>query len=564
MKPPRYLSSYQHRDTQEFVTDVLVIGSGIAGLVAAIEASRHCDVTLLTKARITESNTKWAQGGIAVVWSNNDGVESHVADTVEAGDGLCDLETVELVVREGPRRFQSLLEWGCQFDKHKNGRIALTREGGHSHRRIIHAQGDSTGREIERCLVERAREIENIRVLEDVFVIDLITRGNTCYGAIAAERTSGRKSLYWASATVLASGGTGQIYRETTNPAVATGDGHAMAYRAGATMRDMEFMQFHPTTLYIAGLGRKLISEAVRGEGAYLRDRNGERFMVGIHPRAELAPRDVVSRAILERMVATNDTNAYLDLTHQNPLQVKKRFPGIVGVCEAFGIDVGKDWIPVSPGAHYMLGGVKVNEAGETSVRRLFAAGEVASTALHGANRLASNSLLEGLVFGFRSGENAGRLAKRSTLRRIRLESDGEAERTSTQVQIDMNDMFNSIKAVMWRQAGIVRTEEGLAEAAEKIRFWGNFLFRQKATTPTAWELCNMLTVSFLVIQSAQTRQETRGVHCREKFPDRDDDNWRCHVLVKNGQVRTEPVTHERKTKRRRASAASRVRPNKR
>ncbi|MEQ8764342.1 MAG: L-aspartate oxidase [Planctomycetota bacterium] len=559
MKSPRYLSSFEHRETQEFVTDVLVIGSGIAGLVAAIEASRHCDVTLLTKASLTESNTRWAQGGIAVAWNDSEGFESHIADTLTAGDGLCDEDIVRMVVEEGPSHFQKLLDWGGQFDRHKNGRLALTREGGHSQRRIIHAQGDATGHEIERCLAEHILSIENIRVLDNVFVIDLITQGNTCYGAVAFDNSSRRKSLYWASATILASGGTGQIYRETTNPAVATGDGHAMAYRAGAVMRDMEFMQFHPTTLYIAGLGRKLISEAVRGEGALLRDRNGERFMVDIHPLAELAPRDVVSRAILERMVATNDTNAYLDLTHQNPKEVKKRFPGIVGVCEAFGIDVGKDWIPVSPGAHYMLGGVRVNRESETSVRRLYAAGEVTSSGLHGANRLASNSLLEGLVFGVRSGENAGKLAKRSSIKRIRLEDEKREESGGIRVPIDMNDMFNSIKSVMWRHAGIVRTEEGLAEAAEKIEFWGQYLFRHQSSGPVSWELSNMLIVSHLVIQSAMARQETRGVHCRERYPERDDTHWQRHVVVRNGVLRTEvngSVRRKSKKKSRRKTAA--------
>ena len=389
----RYLVSFDARDTFHRFTDVLVIGAGIAGLRAALEVPNDLSVLVVTKDRVTESNSSYAQGGIAGVRSPEDTFENHVEDTLVAGDGLCDRAVVELVVHEAPQQIEKLIEFGTKFDE-ENGQLALTREGGHSHRRIVHALGDSTGFEMMRATIATARRAPNIDIWDDTFTIDLLTHDGVCCGAVVA-RTGLGKLLIWAKQVVLASGGCGMVYRETTNPPVATGDGMAAAYRAGADLRDMEFMQFHPTVLYVAGSARYLVSEAVRGEGAHLRDVHGERFMPAADPRGELAPRDVVARAIFRTMERTQHPNVYLDLSHLDPAMVLTRFPGINRVCKSFGLDITKDRIPVRPGAHYMVGGVTVDMHGRTTVPGLWAAGEVTSSGLHGANRLASNSLIE-------------------------------------------------------------------------------------------------------------------------------------------------------------------------
>src|SRR5689334_3604798 len=409
MSTNRYLVSFDPLNTFHRFADVLVIGAGIAGLRAALEVPADLSVLVVTKDRVTESNSSYAQGGLAGVLSPEDRFENHVEDTLIAGDGLCDRDVVELVVREAPTEIEKLIAWGTKFDE-EYGQLALTREGGHSHRRIVHALGDSTGFEVMRAIIAHARTRPNIRIWDDTFTIDLLTHNGACCGAVVARNGAG-KFLIWAKQTVLASGGCGMVYRETTNPPVATGDGMAAAYRAGAELRDMEFMQFHPTVLYVAGSSRFLISEAVRGEGAYLRDKNGRRFLPDIDPRAELAPRDVVARAIFHTMERTRHPNVYLDLSHLDPALVRRRFPGIDKVCRGFGLDITRDLIPIRPGAHYMIGGVTVDVHGRTTVPGLWAAGEVTSSGLHGANRLASNSLLEGLVFGAACGRGAAAAA---------------------------------------------------------------------------------------------------------------------------------------------------------
>jgi len=520
----RYLVSFDSRTTFHRFTDVLVIGAGIAGLRAALEVPPDLDVLVVTKDRITESNSSYAQGGIAGVLSPEDKFENHVEDTLVAGDGLCDRAVVEMVVREAPSQIEKLVQWGTKFDE-ENGHLALTREGGHSHRRIVHALGDSTGFEVMRAIIDRARKSPNITVHDDTFTVDLLTHEGRCVGAIVWHPTFG-KLLLWAKQVILASGGCGMVYRETTNPPVATGDGMAAAYRAGAELRDMEFMQFHPTVLYVAGSARYLISEAVRGEGAYLRDVNGERFMLKDDPRHELAPRDIVARAIFRTMEATQHPNVYLDLSHLDPAMVHTRFPGIARVCRGFGLDITRDRIPVRPGAHYMMGGLTVDLAGRTTLPGLWAAGEVTSSGLHGANRLASNSLIEGLVYGTLCAQGATE-AIRSLPRSLevpplsfRIPADESGDR------LDTADLTNSLRALMVRNMGIVRKEGRLREAQRDVGFWCRYVLEREFGAKSGWELQNLLTVARLMIEGALTRTESRGTHFRSDFPQRDDAAW--------------------------------------
>ena len=399
---PRYLASFHPKRAPHYFTDVLVIGGGLAGLRAAMAVDPRFDVLVVTKEAVRESNSAYAQGGIASVLGPEDSFENHVEDTLAAGRGLCDRRVVELVVQEAPAAIEELIAWGVEFDR-RDGDLALGREGGHSHSRIVHALGDATGKEVMRGVIERAKSQENIDLWPDTFTVDLLTSDGACRGAVVWNKHHG-KTLIWAKAVILCTGGAGQLYRETTNPPVAAGDGHAAAYRAGAELRDMEFMQFHPTVLYIAGSSRSLITEAVRGFGAHLLDATGQRFMFDYDERGELAPRDVVSAAIVDQMKKTRHPNVYLSMAHLDAEKIAARFPGIVKACSQFDLDAASDWIPVRPGAHYMIGGLTTDLDGATTLPGLWAAGEASSTGLHGANRLASNSLLEGLVIGKRAG----------------------------------------------------------------------------------------------------------------------------------------------------------------
>jgi len=520
----RYLVSFDARTTFHRFTDVLVIGAGIAGLRAALEVPADLDVLVVTKDRVTESNSSYAQGGIAGVLSPEDRFENHVEDTLVAGDGLCDREVVEMVVREAPAQIEQLVKWGTKFDL-ENGALALTREGGHSHRRIVHALGDSTGFEVMRAIIATARTAPNVAIWDDTFTIDLLTHDGACVGAVVRREPLGNV-LIWARQVVLASGGCGMVYRETTNPPVATGDGMAAAYRAGAELRDMEFMQFHPTVLYVAGSARYLISEAVRGEGAYLRDVNGERFMPAEDPRGELAPRDVVARAIFRTMERTQHPNVYLDLSHLDPAMVQTRFPGISKVCRSFGLDITKDRIPVRPGAHYMVGGVTVDTRGRTTLPGLWAAGEVTSSGLHGANRLASNSLLEGLVYGSLCGRGAAEAARSGPRQLAALPLRSEIGREHAGDRLDVADLTNSLRALMVRKMGIVRDRARLLEAQRDVGFWRRYALGREFDGKPGWELQNLLTVARLMIDAALRRDESRGTHFRSDFPARDDARW--------------------------------------
>ena len=520
----RYLVSFDARDTFHRFADVLVIGAGIAGLRAALEVPEDLRVLVVTKDRITESNSTYAQGGIAGVLSPEDKFENHVEDTLVAGDGLCDREVVELVVREAPAQIEKLIDWGTKFDL-ENGTLALTREGGHSHRRIVHALGDSTGFEVMRAIIARAKTAPNVAIWDDTFTIDLLTHAGACVGAVVSRPGLG-KVLIWAKQVVLASGGCGMVYRETTNPPVATGDGMAAAYRSGAELRDMEFMQFHPTVLYVAGSARYLISEAVRGEGAYLRDVTGERFMRKEDPRGELAPRDVVARAIFRTMERTQHPNVYLDLSHLDPEMVKTRFPGISKVCRGFGLDITKDRIPVRPGAHYMVGGVTVDMSGHTTLPGLWAAGEVSSSGLHGANRLASNSLLEGLVYGTLCGQAATAAVRDGAHDLAALPLHTAIPPPETDDRLDVADLTNSLRALMVRNMGIVRSRGRLLEAQRDVGFWCRYALGREFADRPGWELQNLLTVARLMIDAALTREESRGTHFRSDFPTREDVHW--------------------------------------
>jgi L-aspartate oxidase len=521
--PKRFLVRFGPKETTHLFTDLLVIGGGIAGMRAALAAPPDMKVLVVTKDKVQVSNSSWAQGGIAAVLSPEDRFEDHVEDTLTAGAGLCDREVVEQVVRDAPARVEDLIRFGARFDTEPGI------EGGHSYRRVIHALGDATGFEVMRAIIDAVRHTSNITVWDRTFTVDLLTHEGQCVGALVV-RPRRDRLLIWAKQTVLASGGAGMVYRETTNPPVATGDGMAAAYRAGARLRDMEFMQFHPTVLYVAGSNRHMITEAVRGAGAYLRDKDGHRFMLDEDPRAELATRDVVARAIYRTMERTQHPNVYLDLSHLDPDSVRKHFPGIDKVCRGFGLDVTRDPIPVRPGAHYMIGGVAVDRQGRTSLSGLWAAGEVTSSGLHGANRLASNSLLEGLVFGALVGRGAAEAAAKMpdnfavppVLARFQPETDGSP--------LDVADLTSSLRSLMVRRMGIVRDQKGIEEAERTVAFWCRYVLSRELRTRAGWELQNLLTVARLMIWSALQRTESRGVHFRDDFPARDDGHWRRHL----------------------------------
>ncbi len=525
----RYLVDIDTISMNQLFTDCLIIGGGIAGLRAAIEAAERRNVLIVCKETLQDSNTWQAQGGIASVLKKKDSYQSHIADTLKTGCGICDEKIVDFVIHQGPGLIEELLEWGTDFDM-DGEQISTTLEGGHSNPRVAHAHGDETGKVIADTLIKKVRQNSNIRILENFYAIDLLTNDeNECMGLIGQDARG--MQIIWAAKTILATGGAGKLYRETTNPDVATADGIAMGYRAGAVLCDLEFMQFHPTTLYIAGASRALITEVLRGEGAILVDKNGTRFMKEYHESGELAPRDIVSRAILEQMLKTGSTHVYLDIRHFDPEHFAIRFPRISGLCESFDIDVTKELIPVRPSAHYMIGGLKVDISARTSIANLYACGEIASTGLHGANRLGSNSLLEGLVFGRAAGRGASEHVKTvvSLLKHPLIKYEvPKSDRT----RLDTIDVTNSLRALMWRNVGITRRQQPLIEAQEIIGFWQRYVMDKIFDSPEGWQCQNMLTSSLLMAHSAQMRQESRGVHFRSDFPNIDDKNFNKHTEI--------------------------------
>lgn len=535
---PQYLIDFELNDLPVVETDVIVIGSGIAGLYTAIMASATQNVLLITKKSLLESNTRYAQGGIAAVTAEDDSPAYHRQDTLLAGAGLCSSAAVDVLVNEGPVGVQELIRLGTTFDV-ENGELALTKEGAHSHRRILHANGDATGYEIVRALSIQVEMLHNIEVWDDHFVIDLITEQGECHGALV-QMPDGKRVFVRGRATIMCSGGAGQLYRYTTNPEVATADGIAMAYRAGAEIRDMEFIQFHPTALSYPGAPRFLISEAVRGEGAVLRNIRGERFMPKYHELQELAPRDIVARAIVSEMEATGSTFVYLDITHESPEMVKHRFPTIYETCMQYGLDLSSDWIPVSPAAHYMMGGIKTNLHGESSVKRLFACGEVSSTGVHGANRLASNSLSEAVVYGSRIVERIKSLPDPSG-DPLRVSFHLERKDAPSQAMVEKR---LKLQKVMVRYAGLRRNRDTLIRAAEEL---GRQLplFQSMLSKREEYEFANMLTASLLVVQGALGREESRGAHYREDYPERNDSEWRKHIVFIRDQEMTEELSDD-------------------
>ncbi|MCP4505402.1 MAG: L-aspartate oxidase [Fuerstiella sp.] len=515
----RYLVPFDPKRVPHLFADVLIIGGGIAGTRAALEIAPSLRTIVVTKDQISQSNSAWAQGGIAGVLDPLDDFSSHVADTVAAGKAMCEQNVVEFVVREAPDRIRELIRYGTAFDK-VDGKIALTLEGGHSHPRVAHALGDATGKEVMRAMHQRAFDSDNIDIWQQTFTIDLLTHDGACRGALVWNPNHGR-TFVWAKQTILCTGGAGAMYRETTNPSIATADGHALAFRAGCAVRDMEFMQFHPTVLYIAGSSRHLISEAVRGEGAHLVDATGYRFMADYNEAMELAPRDVVSQAITQQMTKTAHPCVYLDLAPIGDEKIRRRFPHIGKMCSDFGVDITTDRVPVRPGAHYMIGGITTDTDGRTSLPGLWAAGEVTSTGLHGANRLASNSLLEGVVYGLRCGQNASRLAldQSDSFSAPSLTSMPGLDHDSDEA-LDLTDIRNSLRSLMWRSVGISRNEPDLHTARQQLDFWASYVCRRDLTDPVGWELQNMMLVGRVMAAAALARQESRGVHLRSDFPE--------------------------------------------
>lgn len=509
---------------------VLVIGSGISGLWTALTMADHGHrVLLVTKQNLMDSNTRYAQGGIAAAIAADDSPELHYRDTLEAGAGLCDAEPVRVLTSEGPEQLKALISAGVRFDRTPEGELATTLEAAHSRRRVVHALGDATGFEIERALVERVRANAAIETLEHAFVLDLVVQEGRCQGAVIMTDDHSVRYLT-ARATVLAAGGVGQAWSHTTNPATATGDGIALAYRAGAEISDMEFMQFHPTALMLPGVETFLISEAVRGEGALLRNQAGETFMERYHPAQELAPRDVVARAIASEMTHDGRDFVWLDLRHLPTELIETRFPTIVDFCRKHGLNPPTDMLPVAPAAHYFIGGARTDLWGRTTVPGLYAVGEVASTGVHGANRLASNSLLEAVVFGRRvtlaigADQGLSAPARASGTIVAMFPPFGEPD-------LDVAGLRQDLQDEMWKEAGLLRNAQGLEQALLRITSW-RLLIEEAALetcTRALWELRNLLQVGDLVCRAALWREESRGTHFRTDYPEKDDNRWLKH-----------------------------------
>ncbi len=503
-------------------TDFIVIGSGIAGLRAAIEiAESGARVTVLTKARADESNTEWAQGGVAVVLSDDDNAELHEEDTLVAGAGLCDVEAVETLVTEGTKYIKQLIEWGTEFDR-ESGKLVFTQEAAHSRRRILHAHGDSTGKEIVRALIARARAEKKIVLMPFANTEGLIVRGSRCVGVRFLDPILRAPRELFGKAVILCTGGAGQLYQHTTNPTVATGDGMAMAYFAGAEMADMEFIQFHPTALSLENAPRFLLSEAMRGEGGILRNKMGERFMARYDERLELAPRDIVSRSIVAETRRTGTRSVYLDMTALSEEYLRERFPKIYETCKFYELNIATDQLPVSPASHYCMGGIRTDLHGRSTLPGLYAAGEVTCTGVHGANRLASNSLLEGLVFGARAGASALADNSKFKIQNSNLETE-ESEIGNLETGIS-TAVKKRVKRVMWERVGILRDKDSLQKALRE--------FEQISKANLSVSSRNFVTLARLVAAAALWREESRGGHFRNDFPERDE-RFRVHSIQK-------------------------------
>jgi len=526
-------------------SDFLVIGSGLAGLYFAIQAAKHGKVVIVTKQEIKESATNYAQGGIASVCSEEDTFAAHIEDTKVAGAGICHEDIVKMVVEEGPDVIKNLIDWGVQFTTSGDGdAYHLTREGGHSQRRIYHSD-DLTGREIERALVAAAKSDPNIEIYEHHTAIDLITASkinrknmppNRCFGAHVLDNQKGTVRTFISKITLLATGGAGKVYLYTCNPDVVTGDGVAMAYRAGASIANMEFMQFHPTTLYHPQAKSFLISEAVRGEGAILRRKDGTAFMEHYHKLKDLAPRDIVARAIDNEMKTHGDDCVYLDITHKDPASIKKRFPNIYRTCLQFNLDMTKEPLPVVPATHYLCGGVASDTNGETDIQHLYAIGEVAFTGLHGANRLASNSLLEAAVFSGRAYRHAIEQLNSSSFECPEIQEWDSGTAVDSDEMVVVSQNWDEIRRCMWNYVGIVRSDKRLARAMSRVKLIQEEIveyYWDFKVTADLIELRNIATVAELIIMCAQMRKESRGLHYNIDYPERDDIHWKKDTIVR-------------------------------
>ncbi|WP_447979174.1 L-aspartate oxidase [Candidatus Nitrospira bockiana] len=521
--------------------DFLVIGSGVAGLRAAIELSRHGDVLMLTKGHPLESSSIYAQGGVAVALSEEDDVSIHFADTLKAGRGLCRKDAVRVLVEEGPARIQELIRWGARFDK-IGGKFAFAREAAHSRSRILRARGDATGNEMVRALMAHAHRQKSIRWLERHFTVDLIVAEGVVRGAMVLDEDRGVRIAVPASAVVLTTGGSGQVYARTTNPANATGDGMAMAYRAGAVLEDMEFVQFHPTALYLPSSPPFLLSEAIRGEGGILRNIKGERFMARYHADAELAPRDVVARAIWSEMAVTRSRHVYLDVTHLSAAFIKTRFPTIYATCLRYDIDITEEWIPVSPSAHYHMGGVRTDIDGATTLPGLLAAGEVACSGVHGANRLASNSLLEGLVFGARAAHAAVEFARRLPTGSPPLPGLRDLPGEAGAVLDDAEKLRSSLRRLMWGKVGLIRTGDSLTRALAQLSRWDRVVSRSFSARRDL-EVKNMVQVARCIAEAALWRENSVGAHYRADFPESNRPGWKQHSRLVRADLKDSETT---------------------
>jgi L-aspartate oxidase len=509
--------------------DFIVIGAGVAGLRAAIELGQHGSVLCLAKREVAESNTRYAQGGIAAALSDEDEISLHLQDTLSAGAGLCDVDAATVLVEEAPERIEELIQWGTEFDR-KGTKLVFGREGAHSRNRILHAHGDSTGHEIGRALYHRAAAIKNIHFREWGFTTDLIVDNGEVTG-VRLLCEDGSTGEIHAAATLLASGGMGHVYSNTTNPSVATGDGVAMAHRAGAELNDMEFIQFHPTALFLKNTPRFLLSEALRGEGAKLRNAELVRFMPKYHTLAELAPRDVVARAIMHEMEVSRakEPVVYLDLTELDSEKVRAHFPLIYKTCREYNIDITEEMVPIRPAAHYSMGGVCTDLDGRTTLPRLYAAGEVASTGVHGANRLASNSLLEGLVYGFRAAESMA-TEYPASLPKTRHAAAKAPERPALVEDPALEALIAEAQQTMWNYAGIVRDAKGLRKGIDALMELQTRL--PEPATRRQWEARNIVENGLLISRSAMARLESRGAHYRTDRPSTDDVNFLKHSVI--------------------------------
>ncbi|MBA7558728.1 L-aspartate oxidase [subsurface metagenome] len=545
---PGYLISPSFCQKIHKYCDCIVIGSGIAGLSTAMRLAKNNNIKVLTKSSLSDSTTWYAQGGIAAAIKKPDFWKNHYEDTITAGQGLCDRKAVEILVKTAPKMIEDLIEIGTNFDI-SEGEISLTTEGGHSYPRILHAGGDATGEELEKKLVSHSKGLKQINFFPEYFVLDILVYKNKCMGVLGMDINTGKIEIHPASNIVIASGGIGQIYDLSTNPPISTGDGIAIAYRAGTSIMDIEFVQFHPTVFKTKDSKLFLISEALRGEGAYLRDYHGNRFMVGRHPRAELAPRDIVVKEMIRVMDKSGCNYVYLDATHIPESHLKIRFPNIISKLRENGLNLKKDLIKVSPAEHYLNGGIKTDYKGKTNIESLYCCGEAASTGAHGANRLASNSLMEGLVYGWKIYKDIEKKLEQKNpedenkaIECINKLLDEAKIKKSKADKFNDNKLYiktfiSDLKNIMTKKVGILRDARSLKEAGEFVDFHINSGYLYNKRDKNILEFANMLAVASLIIKAASLREESRGTHQRNDFPYKDDKNWKKHIILKQNKV---------------------------